>query len=75
MLCEARLARPASHRSYRPRPVGAGIAAEVLVGLLQGDESSYLSVKPTWKPELPSARKDDSTMADLVRYAQGKTPL
>ncbi|HSS56609.1 MAG TPA: heme peroxidase family protein [Solirubrobacteraceae bacterium] len=73
VLCEAN--SPAGSHGYHLGPVGGRIVAEVLVGLLQGDESSYLSVKPTWKPELPSARKDDFTMADLVRYAQGKTPL
>jgi hypothetical protein len=32
-------------------PVGGRIVAEVLLGLLQGDPASYLSVAPNWRPE------------------------
>ncbi len=52
--------------------VGGRIVAEVLVGLLAGDPQSYLSRKPTWKPILPSAKKGDFTMPDLVRFALGQ---
>jgi len=51
--------------------VGGRIVAEVLVGLLAGDPQSYLSRKPAWTPILPSAKKDDFTMPDLVRFALG----
>ena len=51
--------------------VGGRIVAEVLVGLLAGDPQSYLSRKPTWKPILPSAKKGDFTMSDLVKFALG----
>jgi len=50
-------------------PTGATIVAEVLVGLLAGDPSSYLRVKPDWKPELPSEVAGQFTMADLLRFA------
>lgn len=51
--------------------VGGRIVAEVLVGLLAGDPQSYLSRKPTWTPILPSAKKGDFTMPDLVKFALG----
>jgi len=50
-------------------PTGATIVAEVLVGLLAGDPSSYLRVAPTWAPELPSAEAGRFTMVDLLRFA------
>ena len=52
-------------------PVGGQIVAEVLVGLLQGDPLSYISQRPTWTPELPSAKAGDFTMADLVKFTLG----
>ncbi len=50
-------------------PTGATIVAEVLVGLLAADPSSYLRVAPAWKPELPAAEPGDFTMVDLLRFA------
>lgn len=51
-------------------PVGGRIVAEVLVGLLQGDVNSYLTVKAAWKPEPPIApARGQFTMADLLSYA------
>ncbi len=35
-------------------PVGARIVAEVFIGLLAGDPSSFYSVDPTWVPSLPN---------------------
>jgi len=52
-------------------PVGGRIVAEVLVGLLAGDPQSYLRRKPSWTPILPSAKKGDFTMPDLVRFTLG----
>jgi hypothetical protein len=72
VLCEASSA--AGLNGLRLGPVGGRIVAEVLVGLLEGDNSSYLNAKQPWQPELPKAG-DDFTMADLVRYAQGETDL
>lgn len=54
-------------------PVGARIVAEVLIGLLSGDQLSFLSVQPDWEPQLP--RRDGSTtgkvftLADLIHFA------
>jgi hypothetical protein len=50
-------------------PTGATIVAEVLVGLLSADPSSYLHVAPGWRPELPSAAPGTFTMADILRFA------
>ena len=36
-------------------PVGGLIVAEVLVGLLRADPTSYLSLEPDWQPDLPAA--------------------
>jgi hypothetical protein len=50
-------------------PTGATIVAEVLVGLLAGDPSSFLRVMPDWKPELPAETPGTFTMADILRFA------
>ena len=54
-------------------PVGARIVAEVMLGLLEGDGTSYLAQDPDWQPFLPTidpARKnDDFTMVALLRFA------
>ncbi|MDA0566341.1 heme peroxidase family protein [Streptomonospora sp. S1-112] len=49
-------------------PVGGRIVAEVFVGLLAADPSSYLSTDPAWTPTLPSARPGEFTMSDLIRF-------
>lgn len=54
-------------------PVGGRIVAEVMLGLIQGDKSSYLSQEPDWEPFLPtvdaSKQGDDFKMVDLLRFA------
>ena len=53
-------------------PVGGRIVAEVLIGLLSGDPSSYLRVQPAWQPEAGrfGARADGAfAMTDLLRFA------
>jgi hypothetical protein len=57
-------------------PVGGRIVAEVLVGLLEADPSSFLRREPTWVPTLPTAQpydfadagSDGFTMRDLVDF-------
>jgi hypothetical protein len=46
-------------------PVGGRIVAEVFIGLLQGDRTSYLRQEPGWKPTLGQ----DFKVADLLRFA------
>jgi len=67
VLCEAKK----FHRGNRLGPVGGRIVAEVLVGLLEADRSSYLNAKTTWSPELPRDAQGRFTMAQLVRFATG----
>jgi len=47
----------------------AGIVAEVLVGLLAADPSSYLRADPGWTPELPGSEEGRFTIVDLLRFA------
>ncbi len=56
-------------KGHRLGPTGGRIVAEVLVGLLKGDPSSFLRQEPAWKPELPSAEPGTFTMIDLLRFA------
>ena len=49
--------------------VGGRIVAEVFLGLLEKDPSSYLRNDPRWKPFLPSAQAGDFTMPDLVTFS------
>ncbi|MCP1146087.1 peroxidase family protein [Lysinibacillus endophyticus] len=48
-------------------PVGGRIVAEVLIGLLQGDEQSFLRENPDWKPTL--GKKGKFRMTDLLKIA------
>ena len=53
-------------------PVGGRIAAEVLIGLLFGDPSSYLRMRPAWRPTAGrfGAQADGTfAMTDLLRFA------
>jgi hypothetical protein len=57
-------------------PVGGRIIAEVFLGLLAADASSYLRTDPGWTPFLPSATPGDFTMADLINFTGfGLTPV
>ncbi|MFC0506582.1 peroxidase family protein [Micromonospora costi] len=49
--------KEAEHRGGGDRlgPVGGRIVAEVLVGLLRADPTSYLVRQPDWTPQLPAA--------------------
>jgi hypothetical protein len=52
--------------------VGARITAEVFIGLLQLDPTSYLSTNPGWVPTLPrrEGATGDFTMVDLLTFAR-----
>jgi hypothetical protein len=43
-------------------PVGSTIVGEVLIGLLQGDKTSYINQYPEWTPEWG----EDFDMAKLI---------
>jgi len=49
-------------------PVGGRIVAEVMVGLLQADPTSYVQVRPRWQPSL-GASSGDYQIADFLRFA------
>jgi Animal haem peroxidase len=49
--------------------VGGRIVAEVLLGLLDGDPTSYRNADTAWTPTLPGAHEGDFTLADLLRFA------
>ena len=50
-------------------PTAARIVAEVVVGLLVGDPSSYLRMAPAWRPELPGEKPGEFSLVDLLRFA------
>ncbi len=50
-------------------PVGSTIVAEVLIGLVRRSDDSILRGRRRWKPSLPSAERDEFTLADLLRFA------
>lgn len=51
--------------------VGARIVAEVLLGLLRNDPSSYINQQPNWRPELAGDSGVDRTfgLPDLIKFA------
>jgi hypothetical protein len=50
--------------------VGGRIVAEVFLGLLERDKSSYLSVDPAFRPQRPVARESGVFgMGDLLKFA------
>ena len=51
-------------------PVGSRIVAEVLVGLIESDPGSFLTVQPGWEPVLPAPYSDgEFGMGDLIAFA------
>ena len=54
-------------------PVGGRIVGEVMIGLLQGDNTSYLAQDPDWTPDLSS--NGNFTMVDLLKFAGVVTTL
>jgi len=55
--------------------VGGNIVGEVFVGLLKADPTSYISVRPGWKPVLPSATPGTFKVTDLLKFAGAVPPL
>jgi hypothetical protein len=56
-------------------PVGGRIVGEVFIGLLQADKDSYLSVNRNCKPTLPSSKRGDFEIMDLLKFAGVVHPL
>lgn len=55
--------------------VGSRIVAEVFVGLLEADSSSFLTRNPNWKPTLPAQTPGTFTMADLLNFVGDVNPI
>jgi hypothetical protein len=55
-------------------PVGGQIIAEVFVGLLEGDRTSFLAENPRWKPDL-GPKPGVFSMADLLRFVDEINPV
>ncbi|HET9444557.1 MAG TPA: heme peroxidase family protein [Acidimicrobiales bacterium] len=68
VLKEAELVEDGLHLG----PVGGRIVAEVLLGLLQLDPTSYLNARPAWRPTLPDRHgvvAGDFRMVDFLTFA------
>jgi hypothetical protein len=55
--------------SERLGDVGGRIVAEVLLGLIDGDPTSYRNAESEWRPTLPGDQQGHFSMADLLRFA------
>jgi Animal haem peroxidase len=67
--------KEAEHRGRGDRlgPVGGRIVAEVLIGLLRADPTSYLTLEPDWEPTLPTSGGQFG-LADLLTIGGGGDP-
>lgn len=63
------------HNGLRLGPVGSIIVSEVFVGLVHGDQNSFLWREKNWKPTLPSATPGDFKMADMLRFVNDINPI
>ena len=70
ILKEARLRRDGRGLG----PVGSTIVAETFLGLVHGDDKSFLWQRKNWKPELPSETEGHFTMKDLLRFVNDINP-
>jgi hypothetical protein len=55
-------------------PVGGRLLAEVFLGLVAGDEDSFLS-QPGWKPTLPAKEPGTFFMTDLLQFVGDISPI
>jgi len=54
-------------------PVGGRIVAQVMLGLLRADPTSYLTTRPSWRPHMTGSGGStggDYQIADFLRFAQ-----
>lgn len=68
ILAEAQQAFEDDATPIRLGRVGGRIVAEVFIGLLLGDQFSFLSLDPAWKPEKDFCVKDDSGELVLDKF-------
>lgn len=62
-------------KGQRLGQVGSRILAEVFVGILESDSSSFLVRNPDWKPILPSQIRGTFTMADMLNFVGDVNPI
>jgi Animal haem peroxidase len=62
-------------KGLRLGQVGSRILAEVFVGLLEADSSSFLARNPDWKPTLPAKVNGTFTMADMLKFVDDVNPI
>lgn len=55
--------------------VGSCILAEVFIGLLEADSSSFLACNPEWQPTLPAQVPGTFTMSDLLNFVGELNPI
>jgi hypothetical protein len=71
ILAEAQQAFEDNSTPIRLGPVGGRIVTEVFVGLLLGDQHSFLSQEPTWKPfEAFTNNENEFGIAELIKQAK-----
>ena len=63
------------HGGLHLGPVGSTIVAETVVGILQGDENSFLRRRTDWRPEIDPNGSGDFTMADLLLFTNDISPI
>ncbi|MGJ5621397.1 peroxidase family protein [Sulfitobacter sp. MF3-043] len=63
------------NQGLRLGPVGSTIIVETFLGLVHGDQRSFLWQRKNWEPELPGAEPGHFTMADLLRFVNDINPI
>jgi len=69
VLAEAQQAFRTDATTIRLGPVGGRIVAEVFIGLLLGDQCSFLSQFPSWQPIRAFTTRGKFGMAELIKQA------
>ncbi|MBD2338860.1 peroxidase [Calothrix sp. FACHB-156] len=62
-------------KGQRLGQVGSRIIAEVFVGLLEADSSSFLASAPDWQPTLNTRNPGKFTMVDLLNFVGDINPI
>lgn len=63
------------HEGLRLGPVGSTIVAETFLGLVHGDQNSFIWQRSDWTPHLRSKTPGHFTMADLVTFVGDINPV
>jgi hypothetical protein len=72
ILAEAQQEFEDDDTPIRLGPVGGRIVAEVIAGLILGDNFSYLAQQPCWRPMPEFCRHEKFGMAELILVATGQ---